>query len=298
MAETQIGLIANPDKKGAAELLRKLLDAFASKGTACLLEKNSAKLVDSDKGIDLAELAEASGILVVLGGDGSLLWVLSQLKEKIKPLAGINIGNLGFLSCTTGAEYQQLVDVIDGGDYSLSERSIVKASLSVKQDGKEMDKGEFFGLNEVTISRAASSRVIQIEAWVNGQFVNHFSGDGVILSTPTGSTAYSLSAGGPVIDPAAKVFTLTPICPHALANRAIVMSDSVEIELLMPEPRDPLLMSIDGHPVAEIDTTAKVKVERAGFNLPLLAMPDASFYEVLHHKLGWFGSAVVKRDRR
>lgn len=300
MAETQIGLIANPDKKGAAELLRKLLDAFASKGIVCRLEKNSAKLIDSDKGIDLAELAELSDILVVLGGDGSLLWVLSQLKEKIKPLAGINIGNLGFLSCTTGAEYQQLVDVIDGGDYSLSERSIVKASLSVRQGDKDVDQEEFFGLNEVTISRAASSRVIQIEAWVNGQFVNHFSGDGVILSTPTGSTAYSLSAGGPVIDPAAKVFTLTPICPHALANRAIVMSDSGEIELLMPEPRDALLMSIDGHPVAEIDTTAKVTIERAGFNLPLLAMPDASFYEVLHHKLGWFGSSVVKRagDRR
>lgn len=295
MAETQIGLIANPDKEGAGELLGKLLDAFASRGIACNLEKNSAKLIDGAEGIELVELADVSDILVVLGGDGSLLWVLSQLKEKIKPLAGINIGNLGFLSCTTGEEYQQLVEVIDRGDYSLSERSILKASLTVSQDGKEMDGGGFFALNEVTISRAASSRVIQIEAWVNGRFVNHFSGDGVIVSTPTGSTAYSLSAGGPVIDPAAEVFTLTPICPHALANRAIVMSDSSEIELLMPEPRDPLLMSIDGHPVAEIDATANVKIERAGFDLPLLGMPGASFYEVLHHKLGWFGSAVVKR---
>ncbi len=295
MAETQIGLIANPDKKGAGELLGKLADAFASRGIVCRLEKHSAKLVDGGKGIDLVELATVSDILVVLGGDGSLLWVLGQLKDKVKPLAGVNIGNLGFLSCTTGAEYQQLVDVVDRGNYSLSERSIVKASLTVGQDDKAGGKEVFFGLNEVTISRAASSRMIQIEAWVNGQFVNHFSGDGVILSTPTGSTAYSLSAGGPVIDPAAQVFTLTPICPHALANRAIVMSDSGKIELLMPDPRDPLLLSIDGHPVAEIGATAKVRIERAGFNLPLLELPDASFYEVLHHKLGWFGSAVVKR---
>ena len=295
MAETQIGLIANPYKEGAGELLRKLADAFASIGITTAIEKSSAELIDKEDGIDLKTLADTSDILVVLGGDGSLLWVFSQLREKIKPLAGINIGTLGFLSCTTGEGYQSLVDAIAENKFSISDRAIVKASLTTRQGGEKLAAGEFYSLNEITISRASSSRVIQIEARVDGQFVNHYSGDGVIISTPTGSTAYSLSAGGPIIDPAAGVISMTPICPHALANRAIVMSDSSIIELLMPEPRDPLLLSIDGHPVAEIGTAAEVKIERAGFDMPLLAMEDASFYEVLHQKLGWFGGAVTKR---
>lgn len=295
MAETRIGLIANPHKEGAGELLRKLTDAFASIGITTALEKSSAELIGKEDGFELKGLADSSDILIVLGGDGSLLWVFSQLREKIKPLAGVNIGTLGFLSCTTGDDYQNLVDAISEDKFSISDRAIIKASLTTRQNGDKIDRGEFFSLNEITISRASSSRVIQIEARVDGQFVNHYSGDGVIISTPTGSTAYSLSAGGPIIDPGAGVISMTPICPHALANRAIVMSDSSTIELLMPEPRDPLLLSIDGHPVAEIDTAAEVKIERAGFDMPLLALADASFYEILHHKLGWFGGAVTKR---
>ncbi len=300
MAKTQIGLIANPHKEGAAGLLRKLIAAFALVGVTTHLEKISAELIGIEGGLELEDLGKSSDLLVVLGGDGSLLWVLSQLKENVKPLAGINIGTLGFLSCATGDEYQHLVDAIASNEFSIrersivSERSIVKASLIIREEGRVSEAREFYGLNEITISRASSSRTIQIEARVDDQFVNHYSGDGVIIATPTGSTAYSLSAGGPIIDPAAGVFVLTPICPHALANRAIVMSDSSKIELLMPEPRDPLLLSIDGRAVAEIHTDADVMIERAGFDLPLLALPNASFYEVLHQKLGWFGSTVVK----
>ncbi|NOX99086.1 MAG: hypothetical protein GXP30_05020 [Verrucomicrobia bacterium] len=296
MAETRIGLIANPHKEGAAELLRKLIDAFASLGIVTNLENTSADLIGAEGGMELEDLGAASDILIVLGGDGSLLWVFNQLRENIKPLAGINIGTLGFLSCTTGEGYQKLVDAIAGNEFSISDRAIVKASLTIDEEGSAIEGGEYFGVNEVTISRASSSRVIRIEASVDGKFVNHYSGDGVIISTPTGSTAYSLSAGGPIIDPAAGVFSMTPICPHGLANRAIVMSDSSAIELQMPAPRDPLLLSIDGRPVAEIESAATVKIERAAFDLPLLMMADASFYEVLHHKLGWFGSAVMNRN--
>lgn len=294
MAETQIGIIANPHKEGAAELLSQLTQAFADHGITSRLEKVSAELVGQQDGLELNQLSELCDLLLVLGGDGSLLWVLSQLKGKVKPLAGINIGTLGFLSCATGDEYQNLVDAIASQQYKVSQRAILKATLMVEEQGEIKESGTFFGLNEVTISRAASSRTIQIEARVDGRFVNHYSGDGVILATPTGSTAYSLSAGGPIIDPAAGVFSLTPICPHALANRAIVMSDSSEIELLMPQPRDPLLLSIDGRAVAEIQSAAEVEIERAAFDLPLLALPEASFYEVLHQKLGWFASTVVQ----
>lgn len=295
MAETQIGLIANPEKKGAGELLQKLIDAFASIDITTHVEKESAKLIGQENGIDIKEIGDTSDILVVLGGDGSLLWVFSQLREKVKPLAGINIGTLGFLSCATGEEYQQLVDVIADEKFLISDRAIVRASLTIQEDGEDREAGVYFGLNEITISRAFSSRVIHVEAQVDGQFLNHYSGDGVIIATPTGSTAYSLSAGGPIIEPAAGVFTMTPICPHALTNRAIVVSDSSTIDLLIPDPDDPLVLSVDGHSIAEINTPAKIRMDRAGFDLPLLTMPDASFYELLHHKLGWFGSTVMKR---
>ncbi|MCB1079443.1 MAG: NAD(+)/NADH kinase, partial [Verrucomicrobiae bacterium] len=135
-----------------------------------------------------------------------------------------------------------------------------------------------------------------VETRVDGTFVNHYTGDGIILATPTGSTAYSLSAGGPILEPGCGVFVMTPICPHALANRAIVFDDRREIELLVPNQRDQLLLTADGRVVCELNEPSRLRVRRAPFELPLVTLPDGSFYTVLRRKLGWFGSSVVNSE--
>lgn len=298
MAKTpRVGLIANVQKPGARALLETLLSAFEERGLRTSVETESAALLRGPHPKltvgTLAEVARRSDVLVVLGGDGTLLGVMGQLKSAVKPIAGINVGTLGFLTCATAREYQSLVDAIGSGQYEISHRAIIEASLL---DKKGKPSRVFHALNEVTVVRGATSCVVQVETRVDGHFVNHYTGDGIIVSTPTGSTAYSLSAGGPILEPGCGVFVMTPICPHALANRAIVFHDRREIEVLVPEQRDDLLVTADGRAVCELREPSRVRLRRAKFDLPLVTLPGSSFYAVLRRKLGWFGSSVVNSD--
>lgn len=289
MAETPaIGLIANPSKPGAGELLCDLIARFREKNFSITLEENSAPLAGLDNGVPLEELSDQVDLLVVLGGDGTILWMLRQLNEKVKPIAAINTGTLGFLTCATAEESGQLVDALATGQYNRSDRLVIAGQL--ERDGEV--ESSFFALNEVTLCRGVDSRVIHVEACVNEQMANRYTGDGLILATPTGSTAYSLSAGGPLLQPGSNVFALTPICPHTLANRPLVVDAESRILFDVPEQRDDLSLMVDGQLVATISDPAKVRMQRAEFSLPLIAMPDQNFYGVLHQKLGWTGSAV------
>lgn len=302
MAKTshpRVGLIANAGKPGARALLETLLSAFESHGVETGVETESASLLKGPHpGLevsDLPDLARRSDVLVVLGGDGTLLGVAGRLGETnvVKPIAAINVGTLGFLTCATANEYGALVEAIVTGSYELSRRSLIEATLLPEKGRPPLT---IHALNEVTVVRGATSCVVHVETRVDGVFVNHYTGDGIILATPTGSTAYSLSAGGPILEPECDVFVMTPICPHALANRAIVFDNRREIELLVPNQTDQLLFTADGRPVCELNEPARIRIARAPFQLPLVTLPGGSFYTVLRRKLGWFGSAVVTGD--
>lgn len=298
MAETpRVGLIANLDKPGARSLLQTLISAFESRNIGVIVESASVGLLkDHSPDLDvrdLEELAADSDLLVVLGGDGTLLGVVGRLGEAVKPVAAINVGTLGFLTCATAEEYETLVDAIANGDYEVSPRAIIEARL---QHGSDSEEQMVHALNEITVVRGATSCVVHVETRVDGTFVNHYTGDGIIVATPTGSTAYSLSAGGPILEPGCGVFVMTPICPHALANRAIVFSDDREIELLVPSQRDHLLLTADGRPVQELTEPSRLKIRRAAAELPLVVLPDGSFYKVLRRKLGWFGSSILNNN--
>jgi NAD+ kinase len=289
MAKTpRIGLLANPEKPGAEALLRDLVDRFAAAGEAVALESGTAALVGLPGGVPLAELGEAVELLVVLGGDGTLLWVVREMGPSIKPIAAINTGTLGFLTCATEEESGDLVEAIAAGAYSISERLLLAGEL---ERGGAVGE-TFYALNEVTICRAVASRVIHVEAHVNGAFANRYTGDGLILSTPTGSTAYSLSAGGPLVAPDAGVFVVTPICPHALANRPLVVDASSQLVFETPPQRDSLSLLVDGQLLALLEEPARVHLRRADFHLPLVALPGQDFFGVLHRKLGWKGTSV------
>ncbi len=283
-----VGIIANPKKSGGKALLKDLLNRFKGAGISVALESLTAKSIGRKTGLALEDLNDAVDLLVVLGGDGTILWILRQLKEKIKPLAAINVGTLGFLTCATADESNEFVEAIAGGTYRLSERTVIACKLH--RAGRSTES--YIALNEITLSRANNSRVIHVEALVNGQFSNRYTGDGLILATPTGSTAYSLSAGGPLVEPSASVFILTPICPHTLANRPLVLDAENHISLRVPSQRDDLSMMVDGRQVADITKDANIEIEKSNFSLHLVQLEGQNFYGTLHQKLGWTGSAI------
>ncbi|MAS94727.1 MAG: hypothetical protein CMO55_16125 [Verrucomicrobiales bacterium] len=289
MAEApRVGIVANPSKAGAKDLLKDLVKQFGEQGVPVVLEDETACLANFESGLPLAELSDQIDLLVVLGGDGTILWVLRQLEEKIKPVAAINTGTLGFLTSATADESSDLVHAIVTGDYKTSQRVLIEGTL--QREGKTLDN--FFALNEVTLCRGVDSRVIHVEANINGKRANRYTGDGLILATPTGSTAYSLSAGGPLVQPGASVFVVTPICPHTLANRPLVLDGSAHVVFEVPEQRDDLALMVDGQLVADLREPATVDMRRAHFSLPLISLPGNNFYDVLHQKLGWTGTTI------
>ena len=289
MAETRrIGIIANPDKPGAGELLLDLVIQLRKGGLTVLLEERTAALVKLPDGVPLDQLSDRIDLLVVLGGDGTILWVLRQMGDRIKPIAAINTGTLGFLTCATAGESGQLVEALVSGSFTLSERLLIAGDL--EREGRL--EASFVALNEVTLCRAVASRVIHVEAHINDKLANRYTGDGLLLSSPTGSTAYSLSAGGPLVQPDANVFVITPICPHSLANRPLVVDATSRILFESPKQRDDLSLLVDGQLVAVLSGNARVHLRRAAFSLTLVSMTNQDFYDVLHQKMGWTGTSI------
>lgn len=281
-----IGIIANPTKQDAARHVIALRDAFSAAGTRVLLEDATAEFSGLDPGLPLREAAARADVMVVLGGDGTILRTARLLGDAVKPLAAVNTGRLGFLTTATEGGMTRFVESILTRDYRLSYRSVLEAAFT-RADGRTGVEG---GMNEITVTRGTFSRLLHLEVRLDGEFLNRYSGDGLIVATPTGSTAYSLSAGGPIINPAADVFCLTPICPHALSNRSFVVNDNVVLEIRPTEPVEDVLLNVDGGTAWSLAKDRPVIIRKAAWSVPLIAFRDTSFYQVLRDKLGWTGS--------
>lgn len=222
-----IGLVAHTGKQGAASLLRSLKKEFGAKSAELLFEANTAKLIGLDSALSTRELGEACDILVVLGGDGTILQVVHDLAKNVKPIFGINLGSLGFLTCVNSSSSSKAVEAILTGSYVLNKRTML--DVQVERDGAIIE--ERVGLNNIIISRGEFSRLIKLKTWVDGAVLTEYNADGLIVATSTGSTAYALAAGGPIMTPDSGVFVITPICPHVLTNRSVVVSDGSKIEI-------------------------------------------------------------------
>ena len=266
-----------------------LRDEFVEKGLEVLVARETAELCGmQDENVPLEQLGNNVDLIVVLGGDGTMLHVVHATGAAIKPMAAINIGRLGFLTCATRDEQAVFVDLIVKGDYVISSRSTIQATID-DQSGKPT---VLTGLNETVIGRGASTRMIGLEVRVNGQFLNRYGGDGLIIATPTGSTAYSLSAGGPIISPESNVFVLTPICSHALSNRSIVIEGDVEMSIDPQDLREETVISMDGRARRVIHERTTITLRKGPYSVPLVMSPDYRFYTALQQKLGWRGSNV------
>ncbi len=283
-----IGLVANISKPNAAALTQQLAEQFRHGGARLLCELASAEAAGMTGGLPLNEVARKAGVLVVLGGDGTILHIARQLGSQVKPLAAVNVGHLGFLTTAMAEETGQFVKAILSGGYAISQRRTIEAAFT-DHEGRSFHAT---GLNEAVVSRGAISRMIRLNVIINGSFVNCYSGDGLIVSTPTGSTAYSLSAGGPIVNPEAGVFCITPICPHAVANRSVIVNDDVVIELMAARATEELLLSMDGGAAVSLSKTSPVILRRGAWTVPLVTLPGTSFYEVLRQKLQWNGGSV------
>lgn len=289
MRPKTIGLIAHTGKSGAAELIGKVCEEFSRFSLEVLVEEKTAKLAGIAQGHPIAELGRATDLILVLGGDGTILDAVKRLGAEIKPIFGINIGSLGFLTCAGSDAYREAVECIAAGKVTLSERAL----LDVQLDPAGPESHQVLRcLNDAVFSRGEMSRLIRLAVRVNGEALTEFNADGLIIATPTGSTAYSLSAGGPILAPDSGSFVITPICPHTLTNRSIIIDDSAVVEVEATERDYPVFLTLDGRPPVHVERGSIVRVRKSAQSLPLAAMPGVSFFSVVRQKLKWRGSNV------
>jgi NAD+ kinase len=287
MRPNKIGLIAHTGKAGVAELTRTLAQQLEEKGLTVLVETNTAELAGIAAKHSISELGRNADLLVVLGGDGTILHSLGQLGENIKPVFGINMGALGFLTCANSTAATEAVECIAEGKMVFSERSLL--DVAVNSDG---NASRMIALNDVVLSRGEVSRLVRLKTSVNGEVLTEFNADGLIVATPTGSTAYSLSAGGPILAPESGAFVITPICPHVLTNRSIIVDENAVIEIEVTEREYPVFLTVDGREPVRIERGATVQIRKSEKVLPLASLPGVSFFGVVRQKLKWSGSNI------
>jgi NAD+ kinase len=288
MSPKTIGLIAHTGKKGAAELVQAVADELSRFSISVLVEKETAALVGQRSEFTIAHLGAKADLLVVLGGDGTILNVTGQLGDVIKPIFGINVGSLGFLTCSSSSAIREAVECIANGKIAFSERTLLEVTVTHPKS----ERPAMVALNDAVFSRGELSRLIRLHVRVNGESLTEFNADGLIIATPTGSTAYSLSAGGPIMSPDSGVLVIAPICPHVLTNRSIIVSHQSVIEVDVTERDYAVYLTVDGREPLRLDTGAVVRITKAGNTLPLAVMPDTSFFSVVRQKLKWSGSNI------
>jgi NAD+ kinase len=282
-----LGLIAHAGKEGAAPLVKAVATELQRRKASFLMEKATASLIGAESALDEAALAERCDILLVMGGDGSILRALHRSGGHIRPIFGINIGSLGFLTTLGSDEYLRAVDSILAKDYILSQRSLLDVAISGNGVVTPLERA----LNEVTISRGERSQLVRLQASVGGAPLTEYHADGLIIATPTGSTAYSLAAGGPILMPDSGALVITPICPHVLSNRSLVISDRSEV-VIRAVGNQHVFVTVDGRQPHALGPGQEVLLSLSPKTLPLAMMPETTFPDVLRQKLKWTGSNV------
>ena len=281
---TRVGLVAKPDAPEAPALLLRLVEWLTGRGLSVSLEKETAGLVPSAAAaaVRKSDLPGQCDFIIVLGGDGTLLSMARAVGDLGVPVLGINLGGLGFLTATTVEEALAAVDAYLGGRMAIDERMMLAAR--VVRRGQSV--GEYAALNDVVITKSAMSRIINLEVSVQGEYATAYRADGLIISTPTGSTAYCLSAGGPILFPTMDAVVIVPIASHTLTNRPIVLPGHQRIEVTLKTDQD-VMLTVDGQIGVNLNEHDTVQVEQAASRISLVRFPRTDFFSVLRTKLQW-----------
>jgi len=279
-----IGIISRPRRSNLSVVAPPLLKWLEERGVQALYDEETAgSLTGSTKGKTRQQVADASQLLLVLGGDGTLLAAARLAAPRGIPILPINMGSLGFLTSFTLDElYPALEDTL-GGRFSVSERVMLYVEL--ERGGKVIETQRV--LNEAVVNKGALARMIELELSIDGDFVCRYRADGLIVASPTGSTAYSLSAGGPIVHPGVESFIITPICAHMLSDRPLVVRDSSSIQMKLSGNTESVFLTLDGQRGIPLQATDVVRISRSKELLKLIQPPRKSYFEILRNKLKW-----------
>ncbi|ABB44363.1 NAD(+) kinase [Sulfurimonas denitrificans DSM 1251] len=275
----KVGVILRPSSPQLKSGYEKLEKIFSSYSIEVLIEDKSAKMIGAS-GASFKKICNECDFLVSFGGDGTLISTVRKSFDYDIPILGIHAGNLGFLADLSLDELDSFVEKITQNRYKIDERAVLEATV-IKNE-KEI---KMYAFNDVVLTRTRVSNMIHIETLVNSRSFNTYYGDGVVVSTPTGSTAYNLSAGGPVLFPMSNVFALTPICPHSLTQRPVVLPGKFTIEMKTSEER--ALIIIDGQDVHELELGESVHIKLATKTVKLMHKEEYNYFDVLKEKLRW-----------
>ena len=280
----QVAIFAKVHDPRCQGVATELIEWLRERGCTALVDAHLARHVGFNGGMTEAELREHAELVVVLGGDGTLISVARLFSGREVPIVGVNLGSLGFLTEITLEELYPVLEQCLQGEHGITRRMMLE--VAVTRDEVELARSVV--LNDAVINKGAIARIIDLEAKVDGQFLTTFKSDGLIISTPTGSTGYSLSAGGPILQPLMHCFVITPICPHTLTNRPIVISDEAEVRIVVKSSFDEkVYLTLDGQVGVELQEGDTVTVRRADTTTPLVASRSKDYFAVLRAKLKW-----------
>jgi NAD+ kinase len=285
----RVGLIGNSEKVSAADAVRGAAREIAAAGRTIYSDPPTARLARLKAVVlpDAAALARQVDLLVVFGGDGTMLRVAREIAGSYTPILGVNIGGLGFLTAVPSSSLRPALKSVWNGRFKYEPRVLLQAAG--RCGGRLVNQT---ALNDLVISRGIAYRLIELDVSVDGDPLTRYRCDGLIVSSPTGSTAYSLAAGGAVVFPTADVFALTPICPHTLSNRSLILPLTSTIEVKVVSLKPATILSADGQVVSELAAGDKITVRRARRTVRLMQLAGSSFCETLRCKLHWRGASL------
>lgn len=278
------GITSKPNKIEVREIVPPLITWLQRRGVEVLIDRETAvSIASSEAGLGRDELGSRVDLAIVLGGDGTFLATARALEGRPVPILAMNLGGLGFLTVVTRDElYPALEAVLEGSCRTESRVQIEAEVVRLQQCA-----ASFLALNDVVLNKAAIARVLDFDVWVDGVFISTYKSDGLIVSTPTGSTAYSLAAGGPVVAPSVGAFIITPICAHTLTNRPIVLSDTTTIEVAVKSEGEPAYFTVDGQVGVEVHGEDRVRIRKSAKTVEIVQPSNKNYFEVLRQKLKW-----------
>jgi NAD+ kinase len=276
-------IISRPARPEVAQIVPGLLNWLQEHGYQVIVDPTTAKYVSGPEVVQREEMSSRPlDLVVVLGGDGTLLSAARVTAAADVPLLGVNLGSLGFLTEVPVSSLYPMLEAIAHGRAAVEQRSLMQCDLLRKEDVL----GSYLVFNDAVVNKTALARLNHYDLYIDKVFVSSYRADGMIVATPTGSTAYSLSAGGPVLMPTVKAFVITPVAPHSLTHRPLVVPDSVEIEILLRSDEEVAYLSLDGQPGLDLSDGDRVRCRRSEHNVHLFRS-DTDFFHLLRSKLKW-----------
>ncbi|MCI0329925.1 MAG: NAD(+)/NADH kinase [candidate division Zixibacteria bacterium] len=274
----KLGLLANTGRPGAEAAISEILNWAGKAGVEVVILSDGGAPTSGGNLVSEAELVRKSDTVVALGGDGTILRTARAVGGSQKPILGVNIGGLGFLAELSNQNVPAALEALKKGEYRLEERMVLQAEL----------KGQkHFALNDVVVEKGEVRRLLRLTLSANGEYICSYASDGLIFATPTGSTAYSLSVGGPIINPKMNLIIAAPISPHSLVSRPLIFEPEDVLELSLSHPGKEAILTVDGQVSVKMNSAERLEVRRAPHTIHLIRFKESSFYQVLRTKLHW-----------